>query len=339
VLAQLRLAQGDAAGALAAIKRALADAGAWHRENHANLLPGLVSIALAAGDRDAAREAVLQLETLAVTLDTPAPAAAAAGARGELELAEGRSADAIADLRRSLTGWCDLEAPYEAAQVQTLLATAYHREGDVGAATMELESARSAFEKLGAELDAGRVREQLAGMAVRRATGSPSIRLTKTFMFTDIVDSTKMIEAVGDAAWDSLKRWHHRTLRSCFERHGGEEVDHAGDGFFVAFPAADAAIDCAIAIQRALAAHRDEHGFAPAVRIGLHTAEALRREDEYAGKGVHTAARIAASGGAGEILASRDALAAAAGRFTYAGERSVSLKGLTTPITVVRIDW
>ena len=339
VLAQLRLAQGDPASALAAIERALADPSPWHRGNHANLLPAKVSIALAAGEKDAAREAVVELEALAATLDTPAPLAAAACARGELELAEGRCGSAITHLRRSVTGWCEVQAPYETAQVQCLLATAYKHEGDLGAATMELESALAIFEKLGTTLDAQRAREQLASIAARRTAGSPSLRLTKTFMFTDIVDSTKLVEMLGDGAWDNLQRWHHRTLRSCFEGHGGEEVDHEGDGFFVAFPGADAALDCAIAIQRALAAHRTDHGFAPAVRIGLHTAEALRRAGDYAGKGVHTAARVAAAGGAGEILASRDALAAAGGRFSSAGERLLNLKGLTSPITVVRIDW
>jgi class 3 adenylate cyclase len=339
VLALLRLAQGDPKGALAAIDRSLDDPGTWHRENHANLLPAKVSIALAAGDQVAARNAVTELEALAAALGTPAPAAAAACARGEVELAAGRSGQAIVHLRQSVPGWCEVQAPYEAARAQCLLATAYKREGDLGAATMELASALSSFEKLGAELDARRARELLAGIDARRGGESPPARLTKTFMFTDIVDSTRLVEMLGDQAWDSLQRWHHRTLRTCFEEHGGEEVDHAGDGFFVAFPAAEAALECAIAIQRALARHRTEHGFAPQVRIGLHVAEALQRDGDYAGRGVHVAARVAAAGGAGEILASRDAVAAAGGRFSSAGERLVELKGLAAPLTVARIDW
>jgi class 3 adenylate cyclase len=231
-----------------------------------------------------------------------------------------------------------VQAPYEAARAQCLLASAYRREGDLGAATMELESALSSFERLGAELDVGRVKEALAALAAGRAA-SAATRLTKAFMFTDIVDSTKLVETLGDRAWESLQRWHHRTLRSCFEGHGGEEVDHAGDGFFVAFPAAEAALDCAIAIQRALALHRTEHGFAPQLRIGVHLAEALERDGDYSGKGVHTAARVAAAGGAGEILASRDALTAAGGRHLSAGERLLELKGLASPLAVARVDW
>ena len=47
---------------------------------------------------------------------------------------------------------------------------------------------------------------------------------------------------IGDEAWDELRRWHDQALRACFDRHGGEEVDHAGDGFFVSFPDAAAAM-------------------------------------------------------------------------------------------------
>jgi class 3 adenylate cyclase len=334
-LARLRLAQGDATGALAAIERALADP----TEAQATLLPAKVSIALAAGAEEAAREALTQLEGLAAELGTPAPLAAAAGARGELELSEGRSESAIAHLRRARTDWSEVEAPYEAGRAQYLLACAYEREGDLGAARMELESALASFERLGARLDAVRAREHLARLTAKRSDESPATRLTKTFMFTDIVDSTKLVELLGDASWDKLQRWHHRTLRSCFEAHDGEEVSHEGDGFFITFSAADAALDCAIAIQRALASHRTEHGFAPQIRIGLHTAEALQRGTDYAGKGVHTAARIAGAGGADEILASRAVVAAASGRFSCADERQVELKGLASPIAVMRVHW
>jgi len=338
LLARMRLAQGDAKGALAAIGRALDD-NPYSAESHAILLPAKVSMALAAGEKDTARETVAALEAVARDLNTPAPLAAAARARGELELSEGQSMPAIAELRRAWKIWCELDAPYDAAQTQCLLATAYEREGDLDAASLELESALSSFGKLGATLDAGRAREHLAGLAAKGRGGSPPTRLTKTFMFTDIVDSTKWVEMLGDEAWDDLQRWHHRTLRSCFEAHEGEEVSHEGDGFFIAFSAADTALDCAIAIQRALATHRTDHGFALRIRIGLHTAEALQRGSDYTGKGVHTAARVAGAGAADEILASRAVLVAAGDRFSCADERQLELKGLVSPIAVMRIDW
>lgn len=77
---------------------------------------------------------------------------------------------------------------------------------------------------------------------------------------------------------------------------GGEEIDRAGDGFFIAFGTVQEAVTCAVDIQRTLAEHRRTHGFAPQVRIGLHATSALRRGKGFSGKGVHLAARLMAQG-------------------------------------------
>jgi len=175
VLARLRLARGDAKGALASLERALADRSAWHLGNHVHLLPSKVSVALAAGDKAAAEAALSELETLAKQLASPAAAAAAACARGEVELSAGRTGEAIAQLRSSISQWIEEQAPYEAALAQCLLASALEREEDFEAAKLELELALSSFEKLGAELDARRAKERLAncpqGLDARRPGG------------------------------------------------------------------------------------------------------------------------------------------------------------------------
>jgi DNA-binding SARP family transcriptional activator/class 3 adenylate cyclase len=163
-------------------------------------------------------------------------------------------------------------------------------------------------------------------------------RQRRTFMFTDIVRSTNLVEALGDDAWDHLLHWHDETLRSLFASHGGEEVNRIGDGFFVAFDGPKAAAECAKAIQQALARHRNEHGFAPQVRIGLHEAEATRTGNDYQGKGVHMAARIGALAAGGEILASRSA-ATQLGRLPVSSPRTVKLKGLSEPVDVVSVVW
>jgi class 3 adenylate cyclase len=116
-------------------------------------------------------------------------------------------------------------------------------------------------------------------------------------------------------------------------------VKQAGDGFFFAFPDSVSAIECAVAIQRTLADHRSAHGFAPQVRIGLHVAEATRRGRDYSGKGIHEAARIAALGNGGEILASEKTLAGVPGGFATSQPRTVNLKGISKPVQVVAVDW
>jgi class 3 adenylate cyclase len=103
------------------------------------------------------------------------------------------------------------------------------------------------------------------------ATDRLSVR--RTFMFTDIVGSTALIEIIGDAAWRDLRHWHDSTLRRLFDRHLGHEIGYGGDGFFVAFDTAAGAVACAVDVQRTLAEHRRAAGFAPSIRIGLHSGE------------------------------------------------------------------
>ncbi len=172
--------------------------------------------------------------------------------------------------------------------------------------------------------------------ALRTAVGTTR-RVEKTFMFTDIVGSTNLAVALGDEAWQTLLAWHDETLRERFAAHRGQEVVNTGDGFFVGFDAPDDAIACAMAIQRTLADHRRSSGFAPQVRIGIHLANAQQVGQNYHGKGVHEAARIAAAAEGGEIIASRETVDGT--RFAGLPARSIELKGLDQPMDVVTIDW
>lgn len=168
------------------------------------------------------------------------------------------------------------------------------------------------------------------------AAAVAAARVTKTFMFTDIVKSTSLVEAMGDEAWEVLLRWHNQTLGELFSEYGGEQVVSTGDGFFVAFETADAAIDCAIAIQRRLAEHRRTAGFAPQVRIGVHETDATEVDANYHGRGVHEAARISALAEGGEILAST---ATAGSRATLGPARTEHLKGIAEPVEIVALAW
>jgi class 3 adenylate cyclase len=107
----------------------------------------------------------------------------------------------------------------------------------------------------------------------------------------------------------------------------------------VAFAAAGPAIECGVAIQRTLLDHRRKQGFAPQVRVGLHSAPAQRHGAAYRGKGVHAAARVAALAEAGEILASRDTVDSVPPGITLSAPQFVTLKGLSEPLEVVTLGW
>jgi class 3 adenylate cyclase len=169
------------------------------------------------------------------------------------------------------------------------------------------------------------------------ARRNESRRVVKTFMFTDIVSSTGLAELLGDEAWTTLLRWHDETLRTLFSTHRGQEVVATGDGFFVGFDSPDDALSCAVAIQRTLAAHRRDHGFAPQVRIGIHLADATQVGQNYQGKGVNQAARIASVAEGSEIVASSETMAGT--KYRTSKPRGVELKGISQQVEVVSIEW
>ena len=338
-LALLRLAEGNSDVAFSSLKRALEDPmlGGLQR---ARLLPGMVEVAIATDEMDAARKAVADFEEIVATYDSKALKASYLCSLGALQLAEGDAVAASRTLRQSWRLWNQCDLPYEAARARLAFGVALRAEGDEDAAVLEIGAAKSAFRKLGAELDVRRAMDLLGedvGDSLPRAS-VPVARMVKTFMFTDIVGSTKLAEALGEGPWGKVLSWHDRTLRVLFQKHRGEEVKQLGDGFFVAFDTSTDAIECAVEIQLELDKHSESAGFAPDIRIGLHRAEATRKGSDYEGRGVHEAARVGALAGAGEIIASESVIRETATRFPVSELRTVSVKGISEPMKVASIE-
>jgi class 3 adenylate cyclase len=348
-LSLLRLAQGKTAAAVESIARALSEPGrpSWRAPSDSALyrlvlLPVQAEILLAAGDVPGARAAADELAALADRFGTPAARASATSSTGTVALAEENAAEAVTRLRAAIGLWVGLDAPYEVARTRLTLADAYTAENQPDLAAIEARTARDAFEQLGAAADLRRTEAFLAGLA-GATDGAPlgmaTTRVERVLMFTDIVDSTRLAETMGDEAWDGVIRWHDKTLRSVVAEQGGEEVKATGDGFFLAFADPDQALEAAVAIQRRLAEQRRAQGFALTVRIGIHGAAVNRVGLDYAGTGVNQASRIGAAAHGGEILVSAATLAGARHSFAEDARRTVKLKGLSVPVEVVSIGW
>ena len=335
-LAMLRLAQGRPDAALDLLTEALSDPTITPL-GRARLLPTRVDVALAATDPSDADAFAAEMEQLAGTYRTHALRAAAAHARGQMDLVQGNAAAAADAFRRERRLWQELSAPYETARARVSLGEALLTGGRSEGAIMELRSAAATFEQLKAKPDLEHARAILDRAAGSPELAPPPTRTHKVFMFTDVVRSTDLIEAIGDEAWESLGRWHDQIIRHLVIEHGGEIVDHAGDGFFIAFEDPDRAIACAVDIRRTMRDHRRDHGFAPALRIGLHSAEVNRTGAGYTGRGVHVAARIAALAGPDEILASADVFGAARSSVMQGASRIEQLKGIRQPMTIAPI--
>jgi class 3 adenylate cyclase len=149
-------------------------------------------------------------------------------------------------------------------------------------------------------------------------------RAMATILFTDIVDSTVLLREAGDVAWKRTLAMHDDVVRTVLAGFSGREIETGGDSFLVVFDGAERAIRCALALVEALAAIRIP------IRVGIHSGEVVSSGDQVRGVAVHTAARILAEAGAGDVLVSgstRD-LAEGATGLTFDSRGSYALKGL-----------
>ena len=150
-LALLRMAQGDPAGALVSLRRALDES--TEQRFRPTLLAACVEAAIAADDVPAARTAAAELAAIAADLGVPYLRALSARATGAVHLAEGDARAALGELRQSDAIWQELDAPYEAARTRMLVARACGELGDASEAEMSLAGAAAVFERLAAAPD------------------------------------------------------------------------------------------------------------------------------------------------------------------------------------------
>lgn len=149
-------------------------------------------------------------------------------------------------------------------------------------------------------------------------------RTLATILFTDIVDSTAMLERLGDRAWADLLDRHNQMVRSALDEYRGREMATLGDGFLAVFDGPARAVRAAARMGELVEA------LGLQLRAGIHTGELEILGGQARGVSVHTAARVSAKAGPGEILVSRtthDLLDGSGLAFEHHGEHE--LKGLS----------
>jgi predicted ATPase/class 3 adenylate cyclase len=138
---------------------------------------------------------------------------------------------------------------------------------------------------------------------------------TLTFLFSDIEDSTRLVQDLGER-YPAVLGAYRSMIRATVNAHNGQVVDTEGDGTFSVFTEPANAARAAVEIQRTLGlepftgGEYDGHSdHAPGIRarVGLHTGRATVTPEGYVGLDVHRAARIGASGHGGQIIVSSTA--------------------------------
>ena len=172
----------------------------------------------------------------------------------------------------------------------------------------------------------------------------PELKLPRgsvTFLLTDIEGSTELLSRLDDR-YGPLLIELRRLLRATVRQSGGREVDVRADEMFAVFEHAPAALDAAIAIQRAVRSRSWADGAQPLLRIGLHRGRPTLTDSGYIGLAVHTAARICSAAHGGQIMLSaavREALEGSlADGLAVRSLGSWRLHGLPEPMDLFQVE-
>ena len=161
-------------------------------------------------------------------------------------------------------------------------------------------------------------------------------------LFTDLVGSTEVLDRLGDAGAEGVRKAHFELLREAVRARRGQEVKTLGDGLMAVFGSAVEAVACAVAVQEAARRHNEERPDEPLmIRVGLHVGEPVRDDDDYFGTAVVVARRLCDVAQGGQILAS-DLMRGLVGprrEHEFRPLGALPLKGLQEPVTAYEVSW
>jgi class 3 adenylate cyclase len=162
-----------------------------------------------------------------------------------------------------------------------------------------------------------------------------------TILFTDITGSTPMTQRLGDARAQEVVRAHNVIVRQALRSHGGRDIKHTGDGIMGSFASATRAVECAIEIQRAVAARAgDEPDALLQVKIALNAGEPVAEEGDLYGASVQLAARVRDLAAPGQILVTEVVRGLTTGKgFLVADTGEHALKGFEEPVRLYEVRW
>src|SRR5207253_4365642 len=156
------------------------------------------------------------------------------------------------------------------------------------------------------EIDANLPLNAFFGPLPNHPTGSPyTAPALRAIVFTDLCGSVEQTHTLGDDGHMELLREHNRIVRGELATHGGREVKHTGDGIMAAFTSVAAAVQFAIAVQRALNIRNADSATRLDVRIGISAVEPITdNSDDLFGAALQLAARLCDAAEPGHIAAS-----------------------------------
>jgi adenylate cyclase len=153
----------------------------------------------------------------------------------------------------------------------------------------------------------------------------------QTFLFADLAGFVALTEAHGDDAAADAAADFSAGVRELLPPYSAEEVKAIGDSVMVRVPDASDAVHLAV---RIIGEVGRRHG-ALAVRVGVHTGTAVRRDGDWFGATVNLSSRVADAAEPGEVLmtaATRESALAALDAFELERRGHQSFRNVTAPI-------
>ena len=133
---------------------------------------------------------------------------------------------------------------------------------------------------------------------------------TGCVLFADVSGSTKLYEAVGDAAAHAAIDLCVKMFAGITEQHGGRVVKTIGDEVMAVFPNAPPAGRAAVDIQLGIAGMAPVEKVRLGVRIGLHHGPVVERDGDVFGDTVNLSARLTEMASRGQIITSQETVEA-----------------------------
>ena len=167
-------------------------------------------------------------------------------------------------------------------------------------------------------------------------------RRLAAILAADVVGYSRLMEADEAGTLATLRAHRKELIDPTIAEHGGRTVKLMGDGTLVEFPSAVDAVECAVAIQRAMAKLNAGNSEDRRVvfRIGINVGDIIIEGEDIYGDGVNVAARLEGIAESGGITISEDVWRQVQGKvapaFTDLGPQT--LKNIARPVRAYRVE-
>jgi class 3 adenylate cyclase len=177
------------------------------------------------------------------------------------------------------------------------------------------------------------------GEPPRHPTGEAYVAsAVRAIVFTDLCDSTRQTQELGDEGFMLLLRAHDEIVREALRGRGGREVKHTGDGIMASFTSVVAAVECGIDVQRSLLTRNADADHPIHVRIGISVGEPVTEGDDLFGAAVQLSSRLCGVASPGGIAVSSTVRDLCVGKLLgFESRGEIDLKGFAEPVPIFEV--